>query len=420
MSNIPSKIDSDTKEQLLADNAILRMRLEDTEQALKAIRSGAVDALVLDGPDSDRVYTLKGAETPYRSFVEHMQEGAVSMSLEGAILYCNRRFSEIVGLPLECLMGTYFVDLATNSDAVTNLLVRAQWGASRGELTLRKPGVCGVPVFASLQRLTGDGADLCMVVTELTDIVAARLLVGELESRVDERTAALVAKNLELQGLTYAVSHDMRTPLRAIVSNAHIVVEDEGPNIYPNGKKYLASLSTAAMKMARLVDDLLQFARLGGSALVIEPTNLSELIATVASDVAISYPECELDISVAPGLAAVCDARFIGMAVQNLIDNACKYRKPGLTAHVEIGKEEQFGEIVFFVRDKGIGFDMKYVHKLFIPFERLHLDSEYVGTGIGLANAKRAIERHGGTIWANGELGAGSKFSFTLPTPKKD
>ena len=401
--------------QLEADNAELRIRLREAEQAIDAIRSGAVDALVLDGPGRQQVYTLQGAETPYRSFVEHMQEGAVSMSMNGTVMYCNRRFAEIVGLPLECVVGSCFQDMATSREAVSALLTQAQRGASRGELTLSKPGNCGVPVFASIQRLAGEGADLCMVVTELTDIVAARLLVGELEIRVCERTAALVATNLELQGFTYSVSHDMRTPLRAMVSKARIVLEDKGDSLSEEGKGQLESLSTAAIKMAQLVDDLLQFARLGAGALVIEPTNLSRLVRKTVDEVAPMHPACELEVSIAPDLWADCDSRFVGMALQNLIDNAFKYRKLGLEARLEFGTEERFGETIFFLRDEGIGFDMKYVHKLFMPFERLHRDSDYAGTGIGLANVKRVIERHGGSVWAHSELGIGSKFSFTLP-----
>jgi len=412
---MPSKPDLDSKEQLEADNAELRIRLREAEQAIDAIRAGAIDALLLDGPDLQQVYTLQGAETPYRSFVEHMQEGAISMASDGTILYSNRRFAEIVGLPLECVVGSSFKDFATNREAVSTLLIQAQWGASRGELTLVKPGACGVPVFASIQRLSGEGADLCMVVTELTDIVAARLLVGELEIRVDERTAALIAKNLELQGFTYSVSHDMRTPLRAIVSNAYIVLEDEGDRLSDEGKKQLRSLSAAAIKMAQLVDDLLQFARLGGGTFAVERVDMSQLIVKIANEVEPLHPDCTLDLSVAPDLWADCDPRFLGMALQNLLDNACKYRKPGSAARVEVATEERFGQTVFFVRDEGIGFDMQYAHKLFIPFERLHRDADYIGTGIGLANVKRAIERHGGTVWAQGEPGVGSKFSFTLP-----
>jgi PAS domain-containing protein len=220
---MPHKTYTELGKQLEADNAELRIRLREAEKAVDAIRSGAIDALVLDGPEHQQVYTLKGAETPYRSFVEHMQEGAVSRSMDGTVMYCNRRFAEMVGLPLESVVGSSFKDIATSREAVSELLIHAQWGASRGELTLSKPGNCGVPVFASIQRLSGEGADLCMVVTELTDIVAARLLVGELEIRVDERTAALVATNLELQGFSYSVSHDMRTPLRAMVCNARMV-----------------------------------------------------------------------------------------------------------------------------------------------------------------------------------------------------
>ncbi|WP_084179187.1 sensor histidine kinase [Fimbriimonas ginsengisoli] len=403
------------EERLKAENAELRIRLGEAEQAINAIRLGAVDALVTGGPGEQQVYTLIGAETPYRSFVEHMQEGAVAMTMDGTILYCNRRFAEIVGWPLERVVGRTFQSLGTSESAVSALLAQAEWGASRGELRLSKLGSAGVPVFAAVQRLTGEGADLCMVVTELTEIVAARLLVGELEIRVDERTAALVATNLELQGFTYSVSHDMRTPLRAIVGNANMVFEDEGSNLSENGRRQLQSLATAAVKMAQLVDDLLQFARLGGSALVIERINLSQLIEKVSRDVQPLHSECELELTVAPDLWVDGDARFLGMALQNLLDNACKYRKAGMPARVEVGKEECGGKPVFFIRDEGIGFDMQYVPKLFVPFERLHRDSDYPGTGIGLANVKRAIERHGGIIWAEGELGVGSKFSFTLP-----
>jgi len=409
-----SHSESQTVEALARENEELRLRLQEAEQAIEAIRSGGVDALIVPNEGEEQIYTLEGAETPYRSFVEHMLEGAVSMSLDGTLLYCNRRFAEIVGLPLEKILGRKFEEFATHPDLVTALLSEAQWGSSRGELTLHKLGNCGVPVFAALQRLAGETAELCMVVTDLTDIVAARLLVGELELRVDERTAALVAKNQELEGFTYSVSHDMRTPLRGIVGNANIVLEEEGERISDTGKEQLRRLANAAIKMAQLVDDLLQYARLGVRELKTEPINLMSLAQQVAKEVASNRGDCELTVSIPEDCTVTCDPRILGMALHNLFDNACKYRKRGNPMRMELGVQERFGESVYFVRDEGIGFDMTYVHKLFVPFERLHRDSDYLGTGIGLANVRRAIERHGGVVWAEGEPGVGATFYFTL------
>jgi signal transduction histidine kinase len=402
-------------EELHEEIRSLRIRLQESEQALQAICTGSVDALVVSGDANDKIFTLEGAETPYRSFVEHMQEGAVSMSLDGTILYCNQRFAEIVGIPLERVIGCNFADFAPARPMVESLLAEAHFGSSRGELILSKPGNCGVPAFAALKRLTGEATDLCMVVTDLTDIVAARLLVGELEGRVDERTAALVSKNQELEGFTYSVSHDMRTPLRAIVGNANIVLEEEGDRLSENGKAGLQRLSSAAIKMAQLVDDLLQYARMGVRELSLDRRELGELARTVGAQVADERGAYSLTISLQGEHWVDCDARILGLALHNLLDNACKYCKVGEAAKIELGLETQFGEDTYFVRDEGIGFDMAYVHKLFIPFERLHRDSEYPGTGIGLANVRRAIERHGGRIWAKGALGKGATFYFTLP-----
>jgi PAS domain S-box-containing protein len=264
------------EERLLRENAELRIRLHEAEQALSAIYSGSVDALVLEGPEDHQVFTLRGAETPYRSFVEQMEEGAVSMALDGTILYANQRFAKMVGKPLEAVLGTAFQIYVTAPEYVDSLLVNARMGSSRGEVNIHSDSIGKIPVFASLRLLKEDEADFCMVVTDLTEIVAARLMVDELEVRVDQRTAELLATNLELQGFTYSVSHDMRTPLRAMVSNAHIVMEDEGKNLSPTGCLQLQNISSAALKMSQLVDDLLQYARLGGCALTIERTDLGK------------------------------------------------------------------------------------------------------------------------------------------------
>ncbi len=236
---------------------------------------------------------------------------------------------------------------------------------------------------------------------------------AELEIQVARRTEDLVSKNQELEGFTYSVSHDMRAPLRAIVSNATLVLQDEGPRVSFEGQERLERLKGAAKRMAQLLDDLLRYARLGTREVRLERVDLSALARNVASEVDLVQMDCCSAVEIDSGMEALCDPRLIGMAIQNLLENACKYSKPGGCAQIQFGSTERDGERVFFVKDDGIGFDMAFVGKLFQPFERLHRE-EYSGTGIGLANVKRAVERHGGRVWAEGSPGNGATFYFTL------
>lgn len=236
----------------------------------------------------------------------------------------------------------------------------------------------------------------------------------DLEVRVEERTAELVSKVVELEGFCYSVSHDMRAPLRAIVANARMFLEERGESVDQVGRAQLERLSAAALKMARLVDDLLLYARLAGSSLKAERFDFSALAARVAEEVLLEYGEgSKGEVNITPGLYAEGDARFVGLAMQNLIDNALKYSSRQDHPVVEVGKSDG----AFFVKDNGIGFDMQFASKIFKPFERLHRDAEFPGTGIGLANVQRIIERHGGQVWAEGVVGQGATFFFTLGTP---
>ncbi|RYG25802.1 hypothetical protein EON82_05755 [bacterium] len=241
---------------------------------------------------------------------------------------------------------------------------------------------------------------------------------AELEKRVEERTAALVAKVTELEGFSYSVSHDMRTPLRGIVSNAHIIFEEEASRLSREGREGLLRLSSSAMKMARLVDDLLEFARLGTSEPRRDRFNLSNLVRSIVDEYQRDPKGCEIVLHAQEDVYVVGDQRLIGLTVQNLIENACKYRKPGDSAKIWFSAEERDGETVFSIGDDGIGFDMAYAPKIFKAFERLHRDADYPGTGIGLANVKRIVERHGGRVWAESEPGKGATFYFTLEAPK--
>lgn len=231
-----------------------------------------------------------------------------------------------------------------------------------------------------------------------------RAVSADLERRVEARTADLREAVDELSGFTYSISHDLRAPIRAIVSSSRILIEDYAHELSPEARAELDRQAEAGQKLGRLVDDLLEYARLGGDRLRRTPVDLSALARAVASNVD------DASVEVEPNLEAVVDPAMLEIVFTILFENAAKYRRPATCAHVSFARE---GE-AYRVRDDGIGFDMKFVDKLFRPFERLHRDQEYKGTGIGLANARRIVERHGGRIWAESSPGEGATFWFTL------
>ena len=239
-----------------------------------------------------------------------------------------------------------------------------------------------------------------------------RALAGDLERRVERRTEDLQRALDELSGFTYSISHDLRAPIRAIVSSSRILIEDYGSELSAAARAELDRQATAGQKLGHLVDDLLHYARLGGEPMRRYPVDLSEMAERVAANLREVEPNAkDARFVIQPGLHVHADPAMLEIVLTILFDNAAKYRKPG-EAQIEFG----FDGEAYFTRDEGIGFDMRFSDKLFRPFERLHRDQEYPGTGIGLANAKRIVERHGGRIWAESEPGKGATFRFTLPS----
>ncbi len=238
-----------------------------------------------------------------------------------------------------------------------------------------------------------------------------RALSEDLENRVKKRTEDLQQAVDELTGFTYSVSHDLRTPIRAIVSSSHILLEEHAGQLTPEGVAELRRQAAAGEKLGRLVDDLLVYARLGGERMRRDSVDLTALAEEVVRTLTQPGWAGEGAVyTVAPGLHAVGDPAMLETLLTVLFENAGKYRRAGTLPHIELRRDEE----AFCVRDDGIGFDMRYVDKLFRPFERLHRDQEYPGTGIGLANARRIVERHGGRIWAESKPGEGAAFWFTL------
>lgn len=232
-----------------------------------------------------------------------------------------------------------------------------------------------------------------------------------LEQIVSERTSELKAANRELEAFSYSVSHDLRSPLRAIDGFSQALLEDYSETLDDTGKSYLERVRLASQRMGVLIDSLLRLSRVTRHELVLQDTDISLMCEEVIEDLRERNREREVEFSVQPGMIARCDRTLIRIALTNLLDNAWKYTRKQELPRVDVGVRN--GE--YFIADNGAGFDMRYADKLFMAFQRLHSSDEFEGTGIGLATTARVIRRHGGDIRAESEPGKGTAFYFSLP-----
>jgi signal transduction histidine kinase len=236
------------------------------------------------------------------------------------------------------------------------------------------------------------------------------------EQRVNERTSQLEAANKELEAFSYSVSHDLRAPLRHIDGFVDMLRKDSTQNSSASSQRYLGIISDSAKRMGALIDDLLVFSRMGRSEMHRSSVNTDELVAEVMREMTNDFEGRNIEWDIAPLPEVNGDRAMFKQVWVNLISNAVKYSRHRSPSKIKIGsRKNNSRELEFFVQDNGAGFDMTYVDKLFGVFQRLHLNEEFEGTGIGLANVRRIILRHGGKTWAEGKIDAGATFYFTLP-----
>jgi signal transduction histidine kinase len=260
---------------------------------------------------------------------------------------------------------------------------------------------------------TEAAAQIAIAITQARLSARVRRQAEDLELRVRERTAELQAANQELEAFSYSVSHDLRSPLRAIDGYAAMIEEDYSARLDAEGHRLIKVVRREASRMGQLIDDLLAFSRVGRKPVAKAPLDMAVLVREVAGELAPQYPAVRLSVGALPSAAG--DRSLLRQVWANLVGNALKYSSKREAARVEIGGRADDGEAIYWVRDNGAGFDMSFADKLFRVFHRLHKEEEFSGTGVGLAIVQRVVSRHGGRVWGEGKVGEGACFYFALP-----
>lgn len=376
--------------------------------------------------------SLRESELRYRTLVEHAPEAIVVLDLDaGRFIDANEKAERLFGMSREELLRVGPVEVSPefqpdgrpSSEAAGVELEKAlRHQTPRFEWIHRNASGDEIPCEISLVRLPSSGRSL--VRGSLVDISGRRQaeqeilkLNGELEVRVKERTAQLETANRDLESFTYSVSHDLRAPLRHMDGFSRILVEEYGPQIPPGAREHLERVRAATVHMGRLVDDLLNLARVGRGSLRIVPTDLNEVVAETILSLEAEARGRAVEWRVGRLSRAACDPGLMQQVFFNLLSNALKFTQRQEKAVIEIGEIRDSGEAVMFVRDNGVGFDMKYADKLFQVFQRLHSEEDFEGTGVGLAIVYRILQKHGGAIRAESSPRKGATFFFTLTVP---
>lgn len=369
------------------------------------------------------------AEARFRQIVEFAPDAMVLANEDGTIVLVNTEAEKLFGYSKEELIGQPVEILVPDRLRRVHARHRGEFvktPRSRPmgvglELYGRRRDGGEFPIEVSLSPLrTDEGMIVMSAIRDITERKRAedeiRRLNEELEQRVVERTAQLEAANKELEAFSYSVAHDLRAPLRAIDGFSRIILSEYSPQLPPEGERYLSLVCSNSQQMGVLIDDLLKFSRLGRQQLKKVLVNLEETVQRAIADLQREQEGRNVKIAVGPLPQAYADTTLLTLAWVNLLSNALKFTRPRNPAIIEIGSRlhEATREQIYFVKDNGVGFDMRYADKLFGVFQRLHPVEEYEGTGVGLAIVQRIIHRHGGRVWAEAEVDKGAAFYFTL------
>jgi len=407
----------------------VKRQLYEAQETIDAIRTGQVDALVVEGANGHELYTLKSADITYRVFIEKMTEGALTLNHEGLILYSNSQFASMVNRPISGVIGVPFADFVTEStrDLFTDFLLKCWNEDCKGEVLL-KGDQYDIPVLLSLTALElEDGVSLSVIVTDLTTLKQSQEKLERNNTQLAESNHALEVSNHDLQQFASVASHDLQEPLRKIQMFSELLKARGGDRLSEESTKYLAKITLSAERMKTLVLDILNYSKLSSNKRFFERVDLNMVIRELLEDLELIFAEKQAKISIAPLPVIDVNRGQIRQVFQNIVSNAIKFSREGIPPLIQISatriaskafdsKEAAEGPFAkFSIRDNGIGFESRYLQNIFVLFERLHSKDVYEGTGIGLAITKKIVEKHRGIITAESEPGTGSCFIFILP-----
>jgi len=417
-----------TREDLEKELEELRMQLEEANDTIEAIRTGQVDALVVHSEDGHQLYTLKSADQTYRVFIEKMTEGAVTLNPDGLILYCNSQFARMVNLPLSNVIGLPFKEFVTedNQEQYKELFTSCWSSDCKGEVTLIA-GEERTPVQLSLTTLElQEGVALSIILTDLTAQKEAQKQLRHNNEQLEEINHALEASNHDLQQFASVASHDLQEPLRKIHIFSNLIKEN-GIELTAESKKYLEKIIVSSSRMKTLIIDILNYSRLSSNDQTIQCVDLNDLVKELLEDFELIIEEKGARVIKGELPCVDVNRGQMRQVFQNIISNALKFSKQGQSPEIRIDskicrdksfkseEDKDGGYCLVTITDNGIGFDEKYVTNIFTLFERLNSKDKFEGTGIGLAIAKKIIDKHNGLITATSTEGNGTQFKIVLP-----
>ena len=408
--------DAPTRQELLDENESLRARLEEVQEVLNAVRTGSVDALVVEGPDGERVYTLQGADYPYRLFVESMNEGAVTMTADGTIVYANRFFADLIDRSLEQTLGSDLESYVPASDRarLDRLLTEANGKPSRQELSLSHPTDTPIPVQLSARHMSTQSGDFyCLVVTDLRE--------QRIHEKLKESEARLRQADELKSRLLYHVSHEYRTPLNSMLALSRLLLDRSDGDLTGEQEKQVGMIRSSAAQLLGLVDELLDLAKIqaGKMPQTIAPCSPKQLFADLRAlfepilkgdNVRLLFDEAEA----VSGLST--DGDKLKQILQNFIGNALKYTEQG-EIRVTVEPVDDGRAVRFAVTDTGIGIAPEHHESIFEEFTQVahRLQARAKGNGLGLSLCRKLAGLLAGRIEVKSQPGVGSTFSVTVP-----